>query len=204
MSLQLLRQQIEGVDIYLLDQILKGRYLKEHSILDAGCGAGRNLKWFYQNGMTIFGIDNDPDKIALAKANYASQQANFINGELDNMPYKDVQFDHIICSAVLHFASNTEHFYKMLGEMIRVLKPNGTLFVRLTSTFATSKNFEQTGQGLYNLRDGTERFLLTPELLAVTLESFPLALIEPLKTVNVNDLRCMSTLVLQKQDRKLS
>lgn len=36
------------MDIYLLDQIMKGRYDKEDIILDAGCGEGRNLRWFVE------------------------------------------------------------------------------------------------------------------------------------------------------------
>jgi len=39
---------IQHMDIYLLDQIMKGRYDKEDIILDAGCGEGRNLRWFVE------------------------------------------------------------------------------------------------------------------------------------------------------------
>jgi tellurite methyltransferase len=39
----------------------------------------------------------------------------------------------VISSAVLHFAASTTHFKAMMGEMLRVLKPNSTLLIRLTS-----------------------------------------------------------------------
>ena len=39
-----------GMDIYLIDQILKGRYLPGELILDAGAGGGRNLNWFFDQG----------------------------------------------------------------------------------------------------------------------------------------------------------
>ncbi|WP_189702523.1 methyltransferase domain-containing protein [Subsaximicrobium wynnwilliamsii] len=53
-----------NVDIYVIDQILKGRYQPGQSILDVGCGNGRNLKWFYQNDFLIEGIDADVQRDA--------------------------------------------------------------------------------------------------------------------------------------------
>jgi len=46
MNITTLKEAINGTDIYLLDQILKDRYETGDKILDAGCGKGRNLKWF--------------------------------------------------------------------------------------------------------------------------------------------------------------
>ncbi len=40
MNFQDLNKEIGNIDIYLLDQILKGRYQQTHRILDAGCGFG--------------------------------------------------------------------------------------------------------------------------------------------------------------------
>jgi len=45
MNIKTLKENIEGIDIYILDQILKDRYQVGSKILDAGCGGGRNLKW---------------------------------------------------------------------------------------------------------------------------------------------------------------
>ena len=36
------------IDIYLFDQILKNRFAPEMKILDAGCGGGRNLVYFFE------------------------------------------------------------------------------------------------------------------------------------------------------------
>jgi SAM-dependent methyltransferase len=49
MDIGIIKDAISGTDIYILDQILKNRYQTGDSILDAGCGNGRNLKWFYQS-----------------------------------------------------------------------------------------------------------------------------------------------------------
>ncbi|MFF0830953.1 hypothetical protein ACFYU8_29590 [Brevibacillus sp. NPDC003359] len=45
-----LAEQFGDMDIYLFDQLLKGRVTKDMRILDAGCGSGRNLVYFLRNG----------------------------------------------------------------------------------------------------------------------------------------------------------
>jgi 2-polyprenyl-3-methyl-5-hydroxy-6-metoxy-1,4-benzoquinol methylase len=194
-----LRDQIEHVDIYLLDQILKGRYLKEELILDAGCGTGRNLKWFYNNGYTLFGVDANEEYINYVKSCYTRLEANFTLGTLESLMYKSETFHHVICNAVLHFAKSEARFLEMFSELIRVLKPNGTLFIRMTSNFGIEEKVEEISKGVYNLPDKSERFLLTKPILKDLSKRYNLEFIEPVKTLNVQDLRCMTTLMLIKK-----
>ena len=55
-----LAQQFGPIDIYLFDQLLRGRISPDMRILDAGCGAGRNVIYFLREGYQVFGIDQDP------------------------------------------------------------------------------------------------------------------------------------------------
>ncbi|MDQ7917621.1 class I SAM-dependent methyltransferase [Mesonia sp. MT50] len=187
---------IGNIDIYVLDQILKGTYQPGQSILDAGCGEGRNLKWFYQNDFSLYGIDSNPERIKIAQEIYSKIATQLRIGDLDNLPYGRSSFDHILCSAVLHFAKNTEHFQAMFKELIRVLKASGTLFIRVSSTIGLQgKNgFVQDSQTNEN-----GNFYITRELISALLEIHPLKLMEPVKTTNVQDLRAMTTLVFQKE-----
>jgi 2-polyprenyl-3-methyl-5-hydroxy-6-metoxy-1,4-benzoquinol methylase len=198
MLLEKLKDEIGNMDIYLLDQILKGRYLREQIILDAGCGNGRNLKWFYNNSYTIFGIDSDVDKIEEVKKQYIIQRKNFTVNSVENLPFENESFHHILCNAVLHFAENEAHFYNMFSELVRVLKPNGSLFIRTASDIGIEDKVLHLTSGVYTLPDKTERFLLTKPLLDKITKKYYLSFLEPLKTVNVNDKRSMTTLVLQK------
>lgn len=187
---------IGNIDIYILDQILKGTYQPGQSILDAGCGEGRNLKWFYQNDFSLYGIDSNPERIKIAKEIYPKMAAQLRIGDLDNLPYGGSSFDHILCSAVLHFAKNTEHFQAMFKELIRVLKTSGTLFIRVASTIGLQgkDGFVQDNQTNEN-----GSFYITRELISALLEIHSLKLIEPVKTTNVQDLRAMTTLMFQKE-----
>ena len=184
-----------NVDIYIIDQILKGRYLNGQSILDAGCGKGRNLKWFYTNDFEIFGIDVDSEFLANAKQNYPKAASNFRVGTLDKLPYGENSFDHILCCAVLHFAEREIHFTVMFSELIRVLKPDGMLLIRMASNIGLDGNapeitYKENGQ------KGT--YYLTRERINQLLKEFDLTLLEAVKTTNVQDERAMTTLVLSK------
>jgi len=199
MPFNILRTQIEHVDIYLLDQILKGRYLQDDVILDAGCGIGRNLKWFYNNNYTIFGVDANEKYIEYVKIRYNKIEKNFINGNLEKLTYREEKFHHVICNAVLHFARSETHFFEMLFELIRVLKVNGTLFIRMASIFGIEDKVQEVSKGVYNLPDKSVRFLLTIPILTKLIKRHNLELVEPIKTLNVQDLRCMTTLMIRKK-----
>ncbi len=199
------RELFGDIDIYLFDQILKGRFHSGMSILDAGCGGGRNLIYFLRDGFQVFGIDQNPQAIEqirmLAKAlNPNLPPENFQLSSVEKMPFQDEQFDAVISSAVLHFAENGEHFSEMLAEMRRVLKPKGLFFARLASSIGIENLIKPTGNGRYLLPDGSERFLANEEMLASATKRFGGIWLEPLKTTNVQNLRCMTTWVLQKDN----
>ena len=186
---------IGNVDIYVIDQILKERYKTGQSILDAGCGKGRNLKWFYSNNFELFGIDVDEKFLAFAKAEYLEYVKNFTVGNLDKLPYAENSFDHILCCAVLHFAQSEAHFTAMFSELVRVLKPNGSLLIRMASNIGLDGNapeitYKENGQ------KGT--YYLTRERIGNLVKEFEVELIEPVKTTNVQDERAMTTLVMRK------
>ena len=183
------------VDIYVIDQILKERYHNGQTILDAGCGSGRNLKWFYQNDFEIFGIDTDSEFLKNAKQNYPEAASNFMVGTLDNLPYGENSFDHILCCAVLHFAKSETHFTDMFSELIRVLKPKGMLLIRMASNIGLDGNAPEI---TYKENGNKGTYYLTRERISQLVKEFDLELLEAVKTTNVQDERAMTTLVLSK------
>ena len=189
----------KNIDIYLFDQILKKRYLQGQTILDAGCGGGRNMFWFYHNDYKLYAVDRSPEMIEKVKNLYPKYQKNYLVADLINLPFEDNSMDHVINSAVLHFAKNTTQFLKMFSELVRVLRPSGSLFIRMTSDVSIETTVVPIGNGVFELRDDSTRFLLTRELLQELLATYPIKLVEPFKTTNVSDIRAMSTIVLEKQ-----
>ena len=202
-SIKDLNHLLGNIDIYLLDQILKARFDKNFKILDAGCGEGRNLIYFIRNDYKVWGIDKNADSIQMLKylvksINKSYPQDRFITGNVEALPYHDHEFDALVSSAVLHFAENKKHFFSMIGEMDRVLKPEGTLFARIATDVGMENKVKRVGDGKFALPDGSIRYLLTKDQLHQILEDFSYEFIEPFKTVIFDEKRCMSTLVLKK------
>jgi tellurite methyltransferase len=198
-----LRQQFGNIDIYLFDQLLKGRISPPISLLDAGCGDGRNLIYFLHHNFDVFAVDSNPhavEQVRLLASRLAPNVSpqNFLIADVAAMPLPGEKFDLVISSAVLHFARDEQHFNRMLDEMWRVLKPGGMLFARLASSIGIEKLVSPIGEGHFFLPDGTERFLVNEEMLAAAAERLRARRLEPLKTTNVENLRCMTTWVLGK------
>jgi tellurite methyltransferase len=192
-----------NIDIYLFDQILKERFNPKMRILDAGCGGGRNIVYFLREGFEVFGTDQNEDAIFavqnLAEAinpNYPS--GNFKVANVEKMPFNDNFFDLVISSAVLHFADDETHFNRMFDEMRRVLKPSGILFARLASDIGIEHLVENVRGRRFILPDGSELFLVNEKMLIDKTVELGAVFLEPIKTTNVQNLRCMTTLVLQK------
>ncbi len=199
MNLLTLKKSIKGIDIYILDQILKDLYQSGAKILDAGCGSGRNLKWFYESGFEIHGTDTDAEQLLRCKELYPAQEENFIQANIEKMPYETNSFDHVICNAVLHFAKDLNQFMQKFEELLRILKPKGSLFIRTASNFGIENLVILLDHGIYKLPDGTTRFLITSEILEDIQNINGVLLIEDVKTTIVHHKRSMTTLVIKKE-----
>ena len=191
------------IDIYLFDQILKGRFPAGAEILDAGCGGGRNLIYFLRSGYKVFGVDKNPqaiEQVRLLADKLAPNlsKENFQVSSVEKMPFADDSFDAVISSAVLHFADDERQFNEMIEEMWRVLKSGGLFFARLASTIGIEDKIKQIKDRTYLLPDGSKRFLVDEQLLSLMTNKIGGTWIEPLKTTNVQNLRCMTTWVLIK------
>ena len=192
-----------NIDIYLFDQFLKNRFTPEMKILDAGCGGGRNVVYFLRSGFQVFAIDRDAEAIEYVRS-FAQVLApaiaseNFRVAAVEELPFPDETFDVVISCAVLHFADDEKHFDEMLREMWRVLKPSGLMFARLASTIGIEDKVEKITERRYLLPDGSERFLVDEEMLISATERLGGTFVEPIKTTNVQNLRCMTTWIICK------
>ena len=198
-----LKQDFGDIDIYLFDQLLKGTYDNCQRVLDAGCGGGRNLLYFLKNNYEVYAIDPNAEAIETVKAlakGMAPQnlQTNFKVAKAEDLPFDNEYFDLVISSAVLHFAESETHFDSMLNSMWRVLKPGGYLFARLASDIGIESLVFPTGKGRYLLPDGSERYLVNEQILLNYTALLNAQPHEPIKTTNVQNLRCMTTWCLQK------
>jgi tellurite methyltransferase len=85
----------------------------------------------------------------------------------------------------------------MLEEMWRVLAPGGFFFARLATTIGIEDRVKPLGGGRFTLPDSSDRFLVNETFLLEATEHLGGTLLDPLKTTNVQNLRCMTTWCIQ-------
>lgn len=197
-----LREQFGDIDIYLFDQLLRGRLVEGMKVLDAGCGRGRNLAFLMRAGFDIWGIDESADAIAQVRK-LATEIAprlpadRFCVERVEAMSHHDASMDFVISSAVLHFAADEAHWLAMVHEMWRVLAPGGILFARLATTVGQAR-LQPLGGGRYVMPDGDSRFLVDHERLISVTNELGGTLLDPLKSAVVHNQRSMGVWVVKK------
>jgi SAM-dependent methyltransferase len=198
-----LRREFGDIDIYLFDQLHRGRIRDGMSILDAGCGGGRNLVYLMRRGFDVFGTDANHAAIGAVRQ-LASRLApalpagNFRTEPVERMSFSDATFDVVISSAVMHFARDEPHWRAMLDEMVRVLRPGGLFFARLATTIGHESRVKHVSGRRYIMPDGDERFLVDENFIMLATRTANCELLDPLKTSVVQNTRSMMTWVMRK------
>lgn len=198
-----LHEEFGQIDIYLFDQLLRGRITAGMRVFDAGCGFGRNLVWLLRAGCEVFGADADARAVAavrgLARDLAPSLPSeNFRAEAIEATTFPDAFADVVLSSAVLHFAGDDAEFRAMLFGSWRVLKPGGLFFCRLASSIGIEDRISRIEARRFLLPDGSERYLVDEALLESLGRELGGRLADPLKTTVVQNQRSMTTWVLQK------
>ena len=94
------------------------------TILDFGCGPGRDLKAFVEQGHNAIGLEGGEHFVTMARAHSGREvwQQNFLQLEL---PEK--YFDGVFANAALFHVPRQE-LPRVLLELLATLKPRGVLF----------------------------------------------------------------------------
>lgn len=198
-----LREQFGQIDIYLFDQLLRGRIMPGMRVLDAGCGFGRNLVFLLREAYEVFAVDAEPEAIAAVRrlAGLLAPTlplSNFRVETIEQMSFPDGFADVVVSSAVLHFAHDDDHFRAMLRGSWRALKPGGLWFCRLASSIGTEGQVRRIAGRRFHLPDGSERYLVDEQLLNGLTAELGGCLADPLKTTVVQNQRSMTTWVVRK------
>jgi tellurite methyltransferase len=206
-----IQEQFGQIDIYLFDQLLRGRIAPGMRIFDAGCGGGRNLVYLLREGYEVFAVDSAAGAVESIRQ-LAAQLApklpaeNFRRASVEAIPFPNHFADVVISNTVLHFARDDEHFRTMLLGTWNVLKPGGLFFCRLASTIGSEAILRRIdgesglhGAGRrYHAPDGSDRYLVDAELLMRWTKELGGELLDPIKTTVVHNLRSMTTWVMRK------
>jgi tellurite methyltransferase len=198
-----LQEQFGEIDVYLFDQILRGRISKGMTIFDAGCGTGRNIVYFLREGYRVFGVDANPESIAAVRQLAAKLAPDtppdaFRLEPVEAMSFDSAIADVVISSAVLHFARDDAHFRAMLQGSWRVLRPGGIFFCRVAGTSGLKSQIRSVGGGRYVLPHGSVWYLTDEAMLRRITAELGGEMLDPLKTTVVHGHRSMTTWVVRK------
>ncbi|MBN1690442.1 MAG: methyltransferase domain-containing protein [Dehalococcoidia bacterium] len=100
---------------------------KQDSLLEIGCGNGRDSILFAKAGFKVTSIDIVPKAIKLAKENAqkAKVEINFEVANVEELPFEDEKFGAVFSLSVLH----STDLEKSLPEVYRVIKLGGVAFI---------------------------------------------------------------------------
>lgn len=107
---------------------LLDRYLHQRTgltVLDAGCGTGGMMRALGRYGQ-VYGLDFSPHALEFCRLRRLSP----VRGSVTHLPYADARFDLVTSFEVLYHAGVSDDVLA-LGELFRVLRPEGHLLLRL-------------------------------------------------------------------------
>jgi SAM-dependent methyltransferase len=115
---------------------------KKVKVLDLGCGAGNNAKFFAENGFSVFGIDGSKTVINTCKKrfNQWKLKGDFIQGDFLAIPFKNNFFDLVIDRESL-YANKSEDIKNIIVEVYKKLKPGGYFVSFMFNSFHPDKNY---------------------------------------------------------------
>jgi len=195
-DITLLNNKLGDLDLQLLDFLLKGHIPTAGRVLDAGCGAGRQLLYFLQNGYPTDAIDKSISEVrATNLVSRAIVQKDVAKvGLLEALPFQDGAFEFIICSRVVHFAQDEDQWEEMLEELRRVLCKTGRLYLSSASTMGVEPYLSKMENGLYTMPNGAIRFAVNPERIKRMLSKWKEVV--PYRTMVLSDQSAETTFLL--------
>jgi SAM-dependent methyltransferase len=114
---------MENPNVYPLKYAEMTVRAKDGRILEAGCGAGRILRFYHQHGYNIVGMDYI--NVAIRKLKAIDSTLQVETGDITALHYPDQSFKYVLAFGLYH---NLEHdFDKALDETYRVLESGGAV-----------------------------------------------------------------------------
>ncbi len=139
-------------------------------VLDMGCGAGRHAFEMYRRGADVIAFDQDADELAGVRELFGAMkdagevplgaEADTKEGDALALPFANGEFDRIVAAEVLeHIPADIQ----AIEELVRVLRPGGTLAVSVPRWFPEVVNWKLS-EDYHNVPGGHIRIYTDKEL----------------------------------------
>jgi ubiquinone/menaquinone biosynthesis C-methylase UbiE len=106
------------------------RELAGKDVLEVGCGSGIAVQLFAEAGARTTAVDLTPWAVATTRARMEAfgLEADVREADAEALPFDDASFDLVFSWGVIHHTSDMD---AALGQLVRVLRPGGTLVLML-------------------------------------------------------------------------
>ena len=103
---------------------------KDYTVLDLGCGGGRNIEYFLTKADKVYGLDHSITSVKMAgeinKKAIDTGRCKILVGDVKNLPFEDVSIDIVTAFETIYFWNDIERCFK---EIYRVLKKEGQFLI---------------------------------------------------------------------------
>lgn len=175
------RREEKNLDRIALSDAIIGMLgdIRGKKILDAGCGASRELVLMSDAGAEVSGIDITPEMISLAKKKCVDTDVKLYTRDMQKSGFSDKSFDIVISVFSVGYKKDLA---ALLKEFKRLLKPQGILLIAVVHPirkmvaytadyFRTGKHWEEWDNGIkvFNYYRTMEEYIntLAPQGFAI-------------------------------------
>jgi 2-polyprenyl-3-methyl-5-hydroxy-6-metoxy-1,4-benzoquinol methylase len=122
-----------------------------YSILEIGCGTGKNTSFLAEIGQSVRAVDFSEGMIARAREKVKAENVHFsIMDITQHWKLTDESFDLIVCNLVLEHIQDLSHIFFEAG---RTLRPGGHFFIDELHPF---RQYEGTKARFYRAEEKVE------------------------------------------------
>lgn len=115
---------------------LSCKYVKDKIVLDAACGAGYGSKMLINAGAALVcGVDISEESLISAKRDYGSPNLEFIQGDVNRLPFTDASFDIVVSYETIEHIEKGSNW---IQESARLLKEGGIFLVSTPNRAVTN------------------------------------------------------------------
>lgn len=144
------------------------------TVLDIGCGSGRDLLWMKKKGYKSTGFERSLNLASLARKNSG---CTVIEGDFTTYDFFNLKFDALLLvGALVHIP-----YFEFAGVLIRIskaLKSGGKMYITL-----------KEGEGLLQKRDGRVDILWSSEHLERIFDDLDFAVLDYSRSISATDIR---------------
>ena len=130
-------------------------------MLDVGCGPGVMVEYALDHDYEFVGLDISEEMIRECESRFDGQSGvGFVVGDVEDLEWEDATFDVVVAMGLVEYLHDDS---MAIREMVRVLKPGGTLVVSFPNWWSPFRIWDRLlGRRMERVLDKLRRRTIRP------------------------------------------